>query len=103
MENLWYGIKLTSEDAPAKALMLIKQATGITPSNIKAKTSQNSCFFGCDFENDEGLRAINRLYRKLQSIGVETKLYEDGVERSIEFFESIEKLHAEIDADNSPN
>ena len=39
-----FQIKLINNDIPAKALMLIKRATGVTPEEIKRKTVEDEPF-----------------------------------------------------------
>lgn len=97
MSDLWFGIKLTSQEVPAKAFMLIKKATGVPPTVVKKSIQDDECFYVCDFGNTDGLSAINYLNEGLHAIGLETKLYEHGVERDEAFFSSIERLHREIE------
>lgn len=97
------AIKLPVGDVPAKACMAIKKMTGLSLAEIKRRAAHDEFLFVCDYVDDNGLKLINRIKREMEKFGISVRQFEDGVERSPELFDSIEKLHDEINAEYPGN
>lgn len=95
MENT-LAIKLPVGNVPAKACMVIKKMTGLSPAEIKSRAVNDEFIFICDYVDDDGLRLINKMKREMKKFGIVVRLYEDGAEKPSELFDNIEKLHDEI-------
>ena len=91
------AIKLPIGNVPAKACMTIKQMTGLSLAEIKMKAANDEFIFICDYVDDEGLKLINKMKREMKKFGITVRQFEDGVEKSPELFDNLEKLHEEID------
>ena len=57
----------------------------------------------CDHVDDNGLKLINRIRREMKKFGISLRQLEDGVERSPELLDNLERLHDEINAEYSGN
>lgn len=94
------GMKLPVGPVSAKAAMALKKATDLSLADIKAKAANDEFVVLCDYVDLEGLELINRLKREMASLGVEVRLFEDGVyERPPELFDNLEEMHRSIDED----
>ena len=93
-------IKLASSSLPAKAIMIIKRETGLSISSIKQRAETGRSIFECPVYDDAGLSLINQLKRALQSVDVETRLFENGREVPSQFFDNLEALHKSIDEES---
>ena len=99
MENMedTLAVKLPIGDVPAKACMAIKKMTGLSLGEIKTKAANDEFIFVCDYVDDEGLKLINKMKREMRKFDISVRQFEDGVEKSPELFDNLEKLHEEID------
>ncbi len=95
--NNTLAIKLPIMDVPAKACMSLKKLTGFSLGEIKSKAVNDDYLFICDYLDDDGLRLMNKIKREMKKLGIDVRQFEDGVEKSHALFDSIEKLHKEID------
>lgn len=95
--NNTLAIKLPIMDLPAKACMSLKKLTGFSLGEIKSKAVNDDYLFICDYVDDDGLRLMNKIKREMKKLGIDVRQFEDGVEQSHALFDSIEKLHNEID------
>ena len=95
--NNTLAIKLPIMDVPAKACMSLKKLTGFSLGEIKNKAVNDDYLFICDYLDDDGLRLMNKIKREMKKLGIDVRRFEDGVEKSHALFDSIEKLHKEID------
>lgn len=84
-----YEIRVTSTDLPAKVLMELKQATGLSLGEVKRRVASGEALFGCECSDDEGLALILDLHDSLLAQGIETSLYEDGELESVELFRNL--------------
>lgn len=95
------AIKLPVGNVPSKACMAIKKMTGLSPAEVKSRAANDEFVFVCDYVDDDGLKLINRMKREMNKLGIAVRLFEDGVERPSELFDNIEKLHDEINMEDS--
>ena len=94
------GMKLPVGPVSAKTAMVLKKATGLSLAEIKAKAANDEFIVLCDYVDLKGLELINRLKREMASLGVEVRLFEDGIhERPSELFDNIEETHHSINED----
>ena len=100
MENT-LAIKLPVGDIPAKACMVIKKMTGLSLAEIKSKAVNDEFIFVCDYVDDDGLKLINKMKREMEKFGIVVRQYEDGIEKSSKIFDNIEKLHNQINMEDS--
>lgn len=91
------AVKLPIGDVPAKACMVIKKMTGLSLAEIKTRAANDEFIFVRDYVDDDGLKLINKIKREMKKFSIVVRQYEDGVEKPSELFDSIEKLHSEID------
>jgi hypothetical protein len=90
------AIKLSTMEVPAKACMDLKKLTGLSLGEIKKRAANDEFLFVCDYVDDDGLKLINKIKREMKQYGIAVRQFEDGVEKSPELFDNIEKLHDEI-------
>ena len=93
--DLTFEIQLSQTEIPAKALMYIKQKTGLSLAEIKKSAEMNQSFFGCELSDDKNLALIIEIHEKLNSMGVSNALLEDGKVESLELFKNILDSHRE--------
>lgn len=93
------AIKLPVGDVPAKACMVIKRMTGLSLAEIRHKVAGDEFLFVCDYVDDGGLKLINRIQREMKKFGISVRQFEDGVERSSELLDNIERLHEEVNVE----
>lgn len=91
------SIKISATEVPAKACMALKKLTGLSLGEIKSRAANDEFLFVCDYVDDDGLKLINRIKREMKKFDIAVRQFEDGVEKSPELFDNIEKLHGEID------
>ncbi|MGN0262149.1 MAG: hypothetical protein ACI4B9_04795 [Eggerthellaceae bacterium] len=92
------AIKLPIMDVPAKACMSLKKLTGLSLGEIKGRAANDDYLFICDYVDNDGLKLMNKIKREMKMLGIVVRQFEDGVEKTPELFDNIEKLHKEIDA-----
>ena len=83
--------------------MAIKRMTGLPLAETKQRAENDAFLFVCDYVDDDGLRLINRIKREMKKFGIPVRQFEDGVERSPELLDNIERLHDEINAEYPGN
>ncbi len=105
MDEITIGLKVAKPEIPAKALMTIKQLTGLPFSEIKSHAENDEYIVEFPAYDDDGLRLINKPKRELKKLKVSTKLYEGDREESSQFFDNMEELYKEIDeyCENHPD
>ena len=88
-----FEIQFRSKVIPAKALMVVKEATGLSLSEIKCSAQNGSPFFGCDLSDDVNLDKIIKIYESLDALGVETLLLDEGNVEAIDYFRNVLDSH----------
>lgn len=99
MDEITIGLKIVKPEIPAKALMTIKQLTGLPFNEIKSRAENDEYIVEFPAYDDEGLRLINKMKRELKKLKVATKLYEGGREESSQLFDNAEQLYKDIARD----
>lgn len=97
------AIKVAVPAIPAKAVAVIRKETGLPIPEIRWRASNDELLFVCDHVDDNGLKLINRIRREMKKFGISLRQLEDGVERSPELLDNLERLHDEINAEYSGN
>ena len=75
----------------------------LSRAEIKRSAAHDEFLFVCGYVNDDGLRLINRIRREMKKFGISVRQFEDGVERSPELLDNLERLHDEINAEYPGN
>ncbi len=84
-----YEIRITSTDLTAKALMELKQATGLSLGEVKRRAESGEALLGCECSDDDGLTLILNLHDSLLAQGIEAALYEDGEIKEAELLRNV--------------
>lgn len=87
------AVKLPSSDLPAKAIAVIRKATGLSISEIRLRAANGASIIESDLSDDESLADIIALYGKLRVLGIQPLLYQGGREVSIDFFANVADAH----------
>lgn len=90
------AIKLPVGDIPAKAAMQLKKLTGLPVPDIKQIAASNEYLVICDYDDDAGLRLMNKVRREMSKLGITVRQFEDGEEEDPELFDNIEATDSEI-------
>ena len=91
--NRVFEIKFKDEVIPAKALMLVKNKTGLSLSKIKTAAQQSDAFFGCGLSEDHFLEVIIEMYDQLKCMKVETLLFMNGEAEKIDVIKNVLESH----------
>lgn len=87
--NYEYEIKVAAGDLPAKELMELKRATGLSLGELKRRMANNEAVFGCQCSDEDGLALMLDLYDSLLTQGFEASLYEDGRLEGVDLFRNL--------------
>lgn len=82
---------------PAKVGMEIKKLTATSPSEVRLRAANDDFIFLCDYVDEDDLALINKMERMLEGNGIETRLFEDGIETTSELFNNLEDPNRSID------
>ncbi len=101
--NSIVGIKVNETTIPAKCIMIIKKYQDLPISEIKQKIEDYQYILTCDYIDDNGIRAVLRLYNELNSEGVNCSLYEHNNSTTVEFLnnllDSYEETRKQVEED----
>ncbi len=93
------GLKIkTKYDIPS-CIRILREYVGLSIGEIKEKISSGDYVFECPYTDEEGIRMITNIHKKLMLACIETEVYEHGRLTTVTFLENLLNTYSEIDAD----
>lgn len=83
------AITVSTSNLPAKAIAVIRKATGLSISDIKNHAQTGDYLIERGLSDDKSLLAMIRLAEDLESLGVETEFYQGGMKKSLDFMKKV--------------
>lgn len=96
MNNDTIGIKLVDKTISAKGIKIVRNLTGSSISEIKAKVQNDNMLYECDSVDDDGLNLIIKIYEELYKAGISCIVFEMGSESKIEYLYNLRQTYEEI-------
>lgn len=87
------AIKLPAGDVPAKAVVAIRKATGLSLADIKSRAANDKFIIESALSDDKALAVIIALYDELLDLGIKPLLYQGGREVTIDFLSNVADAH----------
>ncbi len=89
------AIAVVTPNLSAKAISVIRKATGLSISSIKEHAQTGDYLIEKGLSDDTALLAMIRLAEDLKGLNVETELYQGGMKKSLEFMKNVYAAHKE--------
>lgn len=96
MSNDTIGIKMEDKTISAKGIRVVRNLTGLSISEIKAKVQNEYMLYECDSIDDYGLNLIIIMYEELYKVGIRCTVFEMGSESRIEYLYNLRQSYKEI-------
>ncbi len=87
------AVKVTSGEISAKGIALVRAVTDLSIADIKARVEAGEYLIEADLSDDEALRTIIDLAKKLGAAGVGTQLYQANRPVTLEFMRNVLGSH----------
>ena len=89
------AIVVSTPNLPAKAITVIRKATGLSISDIKRHAQAGDYLIEKGLSDDKSLLAMIHLSEDLESLGVEIEFYQGGMKKSLDFMKNVYAAHKE--------
>ena len=89
------GIKVTASTLPAKAIAVIRKATGLPICEIKQRAQNGAYLIEKGLSDDKSLLTMIKLADDLSEYGVEVEFYQADHKRPLDFMKNVYTSHRE--------
>lgn len=89
------AIAVSTTSLSAKAISVIRKATGLSISDIKRHAQVGDYLIERGLSDDKSLLVMIRLAEELELLGVEAELYQGGMKKSLDFMKNVYVAHKE--------
>lgn len=87
------ALKIVTPNLPAKAIGIIKSATGLSISEIKRRCEEGEFMIEEDLSDDDALLLMMEIAEKMRALDIECEFYQANIVRSPSFMKNVYEAH----------